>query len=368
MANGGLEGMKICVISSSIFPLPPAGYSGLEQLAYLCAKGLVERGHQVTLIAPIGSSCPGVELIQCLPPRFPEEMVYGGCVWKDANGQDVQWPGYWSKLLEFNNGGVIIDHSWETWSAALKMEGRLKAPVLRWCHAPVNSMFSQTPPDCVSCVCISDDQKQHLEALFYPKKARTCHNGIDLDFYKPIQTKRTDRFLFLARFSSIKGPDIAIEACLKAGVGLDLIGDTTITQEPQLLQKCKEMADGKQIRIIGNVPRGETVWWYSQAYALLHPNERFREPFGLAPVEALACECPVLAWDNGAMRETIRHGETGWLVHSVDELVERIKYVAGNRENSAIRAKCREQAHKFSIQNMITRYEELCEEALWKPW
>lgn len=362
--------MKICVVSSSIFALPISGYGGLEYLAYHCAKGLAERGHKVTLIAPQGSSCPGCEVVQCLPPRCPEEMAYGGANLKDIQGRDIRWSGYWSKLLEFNDGGVIISHDWESWCVALKMEGRLKAPILKVCHAPINTMFSQEPAKEVSCVCISEDQKNHFEALFSPRKARVAWNGIDLDFYKPMETKRTDRFLFLARFSSIKGPDIAIEACKKAGVGLDLIGDTTITQEPQLFQKCKEMADGKQIRIIGNVPRGETVWWYSQAHCLLHPNERFREPFGLAPVEAMACGCPVVAWDYGAMRETIQPPYTGYLVDSFDSLVDRIKHISNGyiQDDSSIRVNCRKQAEKFSIQNFVTRYEELCEEALRKPW
>lgn len=359
--------MKICVISSTIFPVPLENYGGLEQIAYLCAKGLAQRGHQVTLIAPQGSSCPGVEIIQCLPPRYPEELAYGGCGYKNAHGQDVQWSGYWSKLLEFNDGGVILDHSWETWCAGLKQEGRLKAPILKVLHAPVNTMLAQAPPDHVSCVCISDDQRNHFEALFSPKKARTCHNGIDTEFYRPLQTKRTDRFLFLARFSSIKGPDLAIEACLKAGVGLDLIGDTSITNEPQLFHKCKEMADGKQIRIIGSVPRGETVWWYSQAHALLHPNMRFREPFGLAPVEAMSCGCPLIAFNYGAMRETVRHTETGWLVEDMDQLVKVISY-AKDHISDDMRKNCQEWAKNFNLDSMVTQYELLCQEALQKAW
>ena len=46
----------------------------------------------------------------------------------------------------------------------------------------------------------------------------------------------------------------------------------------------------------------------------------YREPFGLAPVEAQLCGMPVIAWDNGAMRETIKHGETGFLVKTQQEM------------------------------------------------
>ena len=48
--------MKIAVVSSAVFPMRPpngtVGYSGLEVIAWQCAKGLAERGHQVVLIGP----------------------------------------------------------------------------------------------------------------------------------------------------------------------------------------------------------------------------------------------------------------------------------------------------------------------------
>ncbi len=199
------------------------------------------------------------------------------------------------------------------------------------------------------------------------------HN-CDLEFYKPIDTPRSDRFLFLARFSEIKGADLAIEACLQAGVGLDMIGDTTITNEPAYFQKCMAMAEqqspnwkgpGKQIRMIGNVGRGETVWWYSQAYCMLHPNMRFREPFGLAPVEAMACGCPVIAWNYGAMRETIYHCEKFEnLVIAADVLVATINAAKTLGITNRDRERCRENASRFSVDAMCKGYEDLINEAL----
>ncbi len=367
--------MKIAVISSTVFPVPVAGYSGLEHLAWLQAKGLAERGHDVYLVAPDGSSCPGVKMVHTGPPgRVDERNAYGGFAYQTGrkviqNGKEVdelaQVPAYWPLLLEVD---CIISNDWQKWAYTLKQEGRLKAPILGVMHAPVPGMMSKPPPGVEKpCfVCISQDQADHFNALFSPLTAKVCHNGVDPDFYQPIEgIKRTDRFLFLARFSSIKGADLAIEACRQAGVGLDLIGDTSITQEPEYLAHCKKMADGKQIRIVGGVPRGETVWWYSQAHCMIHPNQRFREPFGLAPVEALLCGCPVIAWDYGAMRETISP-KVGALVKSMEQLVDAIKNAAAPLSQSGVKfhSECREWALRFSTENMISRYEELCKEAV----
>lgn len=358
--------MKICVISTQIFPLGARGlngYGGLEQIAWECARGLAARGHSVTLIAPLGSQCPSVDVLQCLPPGFSEEAAYGGCVFKNGNGEDVKWPGYWSKLLEFNDG-VIIDHTWNKWSYMLMAEGRFRGVILAPMHAPVNTMYGSLPPvEHPRMVCISEDQKAHFDALHSPRTARVVRNGIDLDFYRSLNVPRTSRFLFLARFSSIKGPDIAIDSCRKVGAGLDLIGDTTITQEPEYYNQCVSLCDGKQLRIIGNIPRGNAVWWYSQAHTMLHPNMRFREPLGLAPLEAQACGTPIIAFDYGAMRETVRHNETGFLVKNQNDFVEAVKQHMQPIPDF-VRKRCVEWASEFSIGKMILGYESLCQRAL----
>lgn len=356
--------MKIVVVSSCVFPLTPpngtVGYAGLEVIAYHTAKGLAERGHQVALAAPSGSWCPGVEMVDMGPAGVPEEIAYGGNA-KDTNRQFV-WNGYWPALL---NAECVIDHSWMKFCYMLKAEGRLKAPILGVCHAPVNTMMQRLPPvEKPSFVCISQDQAEHFYNLF-GRRAKVAYNGADVNFYRPLGLPRLDRFLFLARFSSIKGPDLAIRACLDAGVGLDMVGDTTITNEPQLLAECQRLASqGKpgQIRIIGNQPRGSCVWWFSQAHAFIHSAKTFREPYGLSPVEAQLCGLPVLCFDNGALRETVGPG-CGWIVQEEAELVKAI-HEAKTNVTDEVRQRCRTWAERFSLENMVTSYERLCREAV----
>ena len=340
--------MKIAVISAQVFVLPPAGYSGLEFLAWQIAKGLGAKGHEVTVIAPDGSTCPNATVFPSGPPGWDEKRAY---------------EKYWKELLKVD---CVLDHSWLKFAYLLKQEGRLKAPVLGTCHAPVHTMYQTLPPVEKPCfVCISDDQKSHFEGLF-GKPARRVYNGVDGDVYRPLGIPRTKRFLFLARFSTIKAPDLAIEACKRAGVGLDLIGDTSITNEPEYLQKCMAMADGKQIRIVGPATRGNCVWWYSQAHAFLHLCPNFREPFGLAPVEAMLTGLPVVAWRYGALSETVKNGTTGVLVTSMDEAVEAVRMVANDPQWSSEEARndCREWASQFSVENMVVGYESLCKEAV----
>jgi glycosyltransferase involved in cell wall biosynthesis len=207
------------------------------------------------------------------------------------------------------------------------------------------------------------------------------HN-CDPEFYRPMGLPRSGRFLFLARFSIIKGAHLAIRACSDAGVGLDLVGDTQITHEPEYFQMCLNLvneANAKAndlglptIRMVGPATRGECVRWFSQAHALLHPVQRFREPFGLAPVEAMLCGCPVIAWDNGACRETVG-GRGGVIVKSYEDLVRWVRQFASPGELGAAwgdkaRWDLRDWASRFSVANMVRRYEELCKEAVEEGW
>lgn len=334
--------MKICVVSTTVISCPPSGYAGLEMVSWLCANGLKAKGHEVMLVAPKESKT--------------DAFLHGTTL---GESEKQAYSGYWNKLPNFD---VIIDHSWEKWSYMLKVEGVLKSPVLGVLHAPVHTMYNSPPPIDKPClVCISKDQaagcKDHLK-----KDARVAYNGVDVDFYKDEHKKRNERYLFLARMSTIKGPQIAQSCAIKCGVGLDMVGDDKFTGEPQLSLELKSAcAINPLLRYIGHQSRLECSSWFNSNKALIHPNKIFREPFGLAPVEAQLCGMPVIAWDNGAMRETVKNGETGFLVNSEEEIEEIIKSDAVNSLN---RNNCREWASQFSYKNMIDQYENLCKEAV----
>ena len=122
--------MKICVVSSTVLPCLPLddprnGYNGLEQVVWSTAAGLARRGHEVLLVAPIGSVAP------------PGVSLHGTTL---GESEESAYNGYWQRLLEYQ---VIIDSSWSKWSYILKIEGRLKAPILGVLHAPVVEMMQR---------------------------------------------------------------------------------------------------------------------------------------------------------------------------------------------------------------------------------
>lgn len=335
--------MKVCVISTTIMTCPPPGYSGLEMLAWLQAQGLSRRGHETLLIAPIGSKPPDGVSLHGTTLGESEQQAYSG---------------YWDKLTDFD---VIIDNTWNKWAYMLKIEGKLKAPVLGVLHAPAHTMYQSPPPlVCPSLIAISKDQADHVSEL-WGVPARVCYNGVDFDFYKVKEgVERNGRYLFLARMSTIKGPHIAVDIARKLRFQLDLVGDDKLTAEPSLAQRMRALAKNN-IKYHGPASREKCVEYFSAGKALLHMNKHYREPFGLAPVEAMACGMPVIAFDNGAMRETINHGQTGFVVKNNEEVEQLIKDDATKDMKPEV---LREWASQFSVKKMIDRYEELCKEAI----
>lgn len=339
--------MKIAVISTTIFPVPPVGYSGLEMIAWQQAEGLAKKGHKVLLVAPVGSQVPTGGELHGTTIGESEMAAYGG---------------YWEKLLGFD---AVIDSSWQKWSYILKAEGKLKAPVLGVMHTTAETMYGKAPPVDKPClVAISQDQAGAIMGQL-GVKSRVAYNGADPEFYKPTVEKRTERYLFLGRMSKLKGPHIAALAAKECNVSLDLVGDDKLVEDPNYVRAVKSLAHGNQIVYHGEKPRAECPTYFTSAKALLHCNAVFREPFGLAPVEAMMCGAPVIAWNHGAMRETVKNGETGFLVSTYEELV---KLIDSNAVKDIDSAACRKWAMRFSVENMVNRYEELCKEAIEKGW
>jgi glycosyltransferase involved in cell wall biosynthesis len=341
--------VKICIISSTVLPClplddPDNGYNGLEQIVWSLSAGLARKGHEVLLVAPIGSKPPpGVDL-------------HGTT---RGESEDRAYSGYWQRLPDYQ---VIIDHSWQKWSYVLKTEGRLGAPILGVCHAPVNTMYERVPPVLLPCiVTISHDQAAHVSEL-WGVPARVAYNGIDLDFYNARGGTEhvRERYLFLARISTIKGPHLALDLARTLRFGLDIVGDDVLTGEPQLAHRVRALAQ-PPIQFHGPVSRARAVEFFSRAKALIHPAFAFREPFGLSLVEAQACGIPVITSDHGAPRETVKDRETGFVCKTLAEMGTAIRgdWVREIRPDA-----CRANAERFSIAQMVKRYEELCTEAL----
>jgi len=331
--------MKVLIISTTVYALPPAGYAGTEYLVYHLACGLANKGHKVSVVAPEGSNLPNnVELIP-VGLREGEEQAY--LKYKDR--------------LEQDNWNAIVDATFQRWSLMSSIGRDSQLPIVNWHHTDVS--IYQTPPPVryPMWVGLSRSHAENM-ARHWGCHTRYIYNGIDLSFYTPdFNTNRGDRYLALGRYTPEKGFLPLIMMAKRLKIGLDVVGDTEIIASRDYMQRCFNEADGMIVRCMPGVSREETVKLYRKCKALLQAPQ-WEEPFSLITAEALACGTPIIGLRRGAFPELMSK-KCGFIVDSIEEMEELIKKDTVSKIKPE---ECRRWAEqRFSIQRFVDDWERL---------
>jgi glycosyltransferase involved in cell wall biosynthesis len=174
---------------------------------------------------------------------------------------------------------------------------------------------------------------------YYNRGASVVYPPVDTAFYRPADNcgPAPSRMLIVSALVPYKRLDVAIEACRRVGVPLSIVG--TGPERGRL-----EATAGPDVEFLGWRSNDEIRTLYQQSAAALLPGV---EDFGIVPVEAQACGCPVVAFAEGGAVETVIDGETGVLVHdrsteAFADGVARAKTIAFDRD------RLREHALRFS--------------------
>ncbi len=349
--------MKIAMLAPFEESVPPKKYGGTEVVIYNLITELVSRGHDVTLFGTGDSNVP-CKLVSIFPSALRSTAPYSTHL---SSREGAKYYGISLTLSELQNRAFDIVHNHNGWRLLL-FHQFIHNPLITTLHMPTNLQHQQIGYQSSSdleYVSISNNQRKGAPKLQY--KA-TVYNGIDLSLYSYLDV-HDDYLLFLARFSPDKGAKEAIEIAKKAGRRLLLatkeIDRQVDSADWQYFESCKPMIDGSQIVLLGELDLETKVKYLQQAYALLAPIQ-WDEPFGLYAVEAMACGTPVIGVSRGSFPEIIRHGETGFLGKTVEELASYVPQISG-----LARLKCRRWVEeRFSKEKMADGYLKVYERIL----
>lgn len=153
----------------------------------------------------------------------------------------------------------------------------------------------------------------------YGLDSRVCYLGVDTDIFAPTDADRGNYVVGLGEIVWHKGVDRAVRAIAtideRRRPDLVWIGNRA---SPDYLKLIEGLAESLGVRFTPRLMVGddELVNLLSGASAMLYTSRL--EPFGFAPLEACACETPVVAIAEGGARETIVDGVNGILVDGDD--------------------------------------------------
>lgn len=197
-------------------------------------------------------------------------------------------------------------------------------------------------------------------------KSEILHPGVD---YGEFECENYEQyFLYPSRITPEKRFEYAIEAFrqFKRKSGQKnwklIIAGALMRDRPEHVQYYdwlrRYMQDDGEIRL--NLSFQELKKLYSNAYSVLYSP--VNEDFGIVPLEAMASRKPCIAMNEGGPKEALVNGQTGFLVNSIEEMANRMNYLAERPdETEEMGRKGREHVEKnFSWERFLERFEKRC--------
>lgn len=187
-----------------------------------------------------------------------------------------------------------------------------------------------------------------------PSKIEVIPSAVDVETFKPVPRElaraevglRSEEWiaLYVGRMLPRKGIDNVVDAFAllakraQLPMRLVIVGGETSDGDPMQTPEIRRLADRASelgirhlVEFPGKRPQRLLRNYYSAADVSI--STPWYEPFGLTPLEAMACGTPVIGSDVGGIKFTVVDGETGFLVPSRNPvaLAERMEILLADR-------------------------------------
>ena len=214
-------------------------------------------------------------------------------------------------------------------------------------------------------------RKQTFDNFAIKKEIRVISNFIDFDRFKKVNKDHFKKaiapngekiLVHVSNFRKVKRVEDVIyvfeKVLKKIPSKLLLIGDGP--ERRKLEDLCRQIGLCDEIRFLGKQDAVEELLSVADLFIMPSANESF----GLAALEAMACEVPVISSNAGGIPEVNIHGKTGYL-SDIGDIASMAKYAIKILEDEDVLAEFRknalEQAENFDIKYVLPQYEKYYE-------
>jgi glycosyltransferase involved in cell wall biosynthesis len=191
----------------------------------------------------------------------------------------------------------------------------------------------------------------------YGREAIVVAPPVDTDRFAGIEREPEDWYLVVSALAPYKRVDQAIRAVAALGRHLKLVG---MGPELKNLKRLAVEVDA-DVEFIGFVSDDKLGNYYRKARALLFPGV---EDFGIVPVEAIACGCPVIAYGVGGILDSMTEQTAVFYYEATEHALQAAILAFESKAASFCDADLRSRAQLFSEANFLSSIESSLETSL----
>ncbi len=231
----------------------------------------------------------------------------------------------------------------------------LHYPIVKFLLAPFFycmrkiDLFAANQPDIL--IANSKEVQQRIHRI-YKRNSFLIYPPVS--YPKKVVKKTSKFFIAHSRLVKQKGIELLVRTCTIFNFPLVVIGSG---YQENFLRSIA----GKTVFFTGFLPKEQVVSLYKHAKALLYAAKE--EDFGIIPVEAQALGVPVVAYNSGAIQETVQEAVSGVLYS---------RYTVWSLRNAMITLKslkispnsCRKNAVQFKSDNFRKKFKKIVYETI----
>ena len=367
----------------------PPEINGSANFAARLAAGLVQRGHDVHIVAPAANRHHGTftETIEGQPMTvhrlkswrwYPHPWLRFALPWRIEQNS--------ARILDEVKPDVVHFQSHIVTGRGLSHQGQLRGiriigtnhlmadNMIEHAHLPkfihkwaIQQMWDAARRSFVRASVVTSPTRRaadFLEKSIHISGVLAISCGVDTSHYTPNFTPRTDNLIvFVGRITGEKQLDKLIRAFALLDPALDarleLVGGGD--QENQLRALAKSLGVGDRVKITGYVPEEYLRGALTRATVFAMPS--IAELQSIATMEAMASGLPIVAADAMALPHLVHDGENGFLFEpgDVNDLAARLTDVLtmSQHELDKLKRESLEIVQAHDINKTLTTFEAI---------
>jgi glycosyltransferase involved in cell wall biosynthesis len=301
---------------------------------------LAAKGHSVRLLCGGWAGCPPRALLDGIDVfrvgtrhTFPflAHRYYRAHLddWADILVEDINKVPLYTPRWHAKKTVALVPHLFGS-TAFQELAAPLAAAV--WtAERPLGSAYRHIPFEA-----ISESTADDLAHRGIPRQSvAVIYPGVDTITYTPDASRRAAKpvFSYLGRLKKYKGVHLVIRAFAGIGIpeaALEIAGAGDYRPELESLARSLDLGD--RVRFLGRISEADKLALLRRSWALAFASPK--EGWGITNLEAAACATPVVASNSPGIRESVRDGETGFLVPhgDVPAMSAAMRRIAESRE------------------------------------